>query len=85
MNSALEQCDLVLRSDPYNQQALALRTRIQRKRQMILGKEREATRNAMIADVSAAWRPVYAVDSMEFKNLEDADWRRPRTVDRAVD
>ena len=65
LNSALEQCDLVLRSDPYNQQAIALRSRIQRKRQMIIDKEREATRNGMIADVGAAWRPVYAVDSVE--------------------
>ena len=58
LNSALEQCDLVLRSDPYNQQAIALRDRIQRKRQMIIDKEREATRKGMIADVGAAWRPV---------------------------
>ena len=91
LNSALEQCDLVLRSDPYNQQALALRTRIQRKRQMILGKEREATRNAMIADVSAAWRPVYAVDSMEFKNLDGGTMKTPiggdpeRSIEQSIE
>ena len=81
LNSALEQCDLVLRSDPYNQQAIALRARIQRKRQMIIGKEREATRNAMIADVGTAWRPVYAVDSMEFKNLDGGTMKTPIGVD----
>ena len=81
LNSALEQCDLVLRSDPYNQQAIALRDRIQRKRQMIIGKEREATRNGMIADVGAAWRPVYAVDSVEFKNVDGGTMKTPIGVD----
>ena len=81
LNSALEQCDLVLRSDPYNQQAIALRDRIQRKRQMIIGKEREATRNGMIADVGAAWRPVYAVDSVEFKNIDGGTMKTPIGVD----
>ena len=91
LNSALEQCDLVLRSDPYNQQAMALRNRIQRKRQMIFGKEREATRNAMIADVSAAWRPVYAVDSMEFKNLDGGTMKTPiggdpeRSIEQSIE
>ena len=77
LNSALEQCDLVLRSDPYNQQAIALRDRIQRKREMIIDKEREATRKGMIADVGAAWRPVYAVDSVEFKNLDGGTMKTP--------
>ena len=81
LNSALEQCDLVLRSDPYNQQAIALRDRIQRKRQMIIDKEREATRNGMIADVGAAWRPVYAVDSVEFKNTDGGTMKTPIGVD----
>ena len=81
LNSALEQCDLVLRSDPYNQQAIALRDRIQRKRQMIIGKEREAARNGMIADVGAAWRPVYAVDSVEFKNIDGGTMKTPIGVD----
>jgi len=91
LNSALEQCDLVLRSDPDNQEAMALRTRIQRKRQMILGKEREATRNAMIADVSKAWRPVYAVDSMEFKNLDGGTMKTPiggdpeRSIEQSIE
>ena len=81
LGSALEQCDLVLRSDPYNQQAIALRSRIQRKRQMIIDKEREATRNGMIADVGAAWRPVYAVDSVEFKNVDGGTMKTPIGVD----
>ena len=91
LGSALEQCDLVLRSDPYNQQAIALRSRIQRKRQMIIDKEREATRNGMIADVGRAWRPVYAVDSMEFKNLDGGTMKTPiggdpeRSIEQSIE
>ena len=77
LDNALEQCDLVLRGDPYNQEALMLRSRIQRKRDLILAKEREATRRGMIADVSAAWRPVYAVNSAEMKNAESGTTKSP--------
>ncbi len=91
LGSALEQCELVLRSDPYNQQAIALRARIQRKRQMILDKEREATRNGMIADVGAAWRPVYAVDSGEFKGVDGGTMKTPiggdpeRSIEQSIE
>ena len=91
LNRALEQCDLVLRSDPYNQQAIALRDRIQRKREMIIDKEREATRKGMIADVGAAWRPVYAVDSVEFKNLDGGTMKTPiggdpeRSIEQSIE
>jgi type II secretory pathway component GspD/PulD (secretin)/chorismate mutase len=68
--NALDQCDLVLRADPYNRQAIALRERIQRKRQAIIEKERVAARDGMIADVGIAWRPVYAINSPELKNLD---------------
>ena len=70
LDKALEQVDLVLRSDPYNQEAIQLRARIQRKRDMIIDKEREAQRRGMIADVNAAWRPVYAVNSAELKAID---------------
>ena len=91
LGSALEQCELVLRSDPYNQQAIALRARIQRKRQMILDKEREATRNGMIADVGTAWRPVYAVDSGEFKGVDGGTMKTPiggdpeRSIEQSIE
>ena len=91
LGRALEQCDLVLRSDPYNQQAIALRDRIQRKREMIIDKEREATRKGMIADVGAAWRPVYAVDSVEFKNLDGGTMKTPiggdpeRSIEQSIE
>ena len=77
LDNALEQCDLVLRNDPYNQEAIAMRGRIQRKREMIIDKEREATRKGMIADVGAAWRPVYAVNSAEMKNADGATTKSP--------
>ena len=91
LGSALEQCDLVLRTDPYNQQAIALRSRIQRKRQLIIDKEREATRNGMIADVGKAWRPVYAVDSVEFKSLDGGTMKTPiggdpeRSIEQSIE
>ena len=77
LNSALEQVDLVLRTDPYNEEAIQLRARIQRKRDMIIDKEREATRRGMIADVGAAWRPVYAVNSAELKSIDGGTTRTP--------
>ena len=70
LTSALDQCELVLRDDPYNRQAIALYERIQTKRQVILRKEREATRKGMIADVDESWRPVYAINSPELKAIE---------------
>ncbi len=70
LDKALEQCELVLRYDQYNQQAIAMRERIQRRREIIIEKEREATRKGMIADVGAAWRPVYAVNSSELKETD---------------
>ena len=75
--NALDQVDLVLRSDPYNEEAIALRDRIQRKRDMIIDKEREATRKGMIADVGAAWRPVYAVNSADLKAVSSGTSKSP--------
>ena len=81
LESALEQCDLVLRYDPYNGEAIQLRDRIQRRRQIVLEKEREATRKGMIADVDAAWRPVYAVDSKELKGIDGGTMKTPVSGD----
>ena len=63
MKHALEECEVVLVSDPYNQDAIRVRNAIQKKRQTILKQEREASRDGMIADVDEAWRPVYAVNA----------------------
>ena len=75
--NALDQVDLVLRNDPYNEEAIALRDRIQRKRDLIIDKEREATRKGMIADVGAAWRPVYAVNSADLKSVSSGTSKSP--------
>ena len=63
MKRALEECEVVLVSDPYNQEAIRIRRAIERKRQTILEQERESARDGMIADVDEAWRPVYAVNA----------------------
>ena len=65
MSRALDECEVVLKADPYNQEAMRLRRAIQRKRQTILEQERVAARDGMIADVDEAWRPVYAVNAAQ--------------------
>ena len=77
LDKALEQVDLVIRYDPYNAEAIALRARIQRRREMIIENEREATRRGMIADIGAAWRPVYAVNSGELKAIDGGTIKAP--------
>ena len=68
MKRALEECEVVLVNDPYNQDAIRIREAIQRKRKVILAQEREAARDGMIADVDEAWRPVYAVNAAQLKD-----------------
>ena len=65
MSRALDECEVVLKADPYNQEAIRLRKAIQGKRQTILEQERKAARDGMIADVDEAWRPVYAVNAAQ--------------------
>ena len=77
LDKALEECDLVLRSHPYDKEAISLRDRIQRRRDVIIDKEREATRRGMIADVGAAWRPVYAINSAELKDTDGGTSKTP--------
>ncbi len=81
---ALEECELVIKNDPYNQEAIRLRDSIQRKRDVILKQEREVTREAMIADVDEAWRPVYAVDARELDEKDNGKTiQSPTGPDRA--
>ena len=65
MAGALEEVEIVLVNDPYNQEAIRLRGAIQKKRQTILRQERQTARDGMIADVDEAWRPVYAVNAAQ--------------------
>lgn len=66
-DSALEECEIVLKNDPYNQDAIRLRKAIQKKRAVVLQQERVASRDGMIADVDAAWRPVYAPNAAQLE------------------
>ena len=63
LDLALDECELVLVKDPYNQEALRLRDSIVRKSDVILKQERDVAREKWIADVDKAWRPPYAVNA----------------------
>ena len=91
LDKAVEQVDLVLRGDPYNAEAIALRARIQRRREIVIDNEREATRRGMIADIGAAWRPVYAVNSGELKSMDGGTMKTPvggesgRSIEQSIE
>ena len=68
LDGALDEVEIVIANDPYNQEAIRLRNSIQKKRQTILMQERKATRDGMIADVDKAWRPVYAVGAAQLND-----------------
>ena len=68
LNGALEACELVLVTDPYNSAAIRIRSVIEKKRSTLLGQERKAAREGMIADVDEAWRPVYAKNARQIDN-----------------
>ncbi len=78
MKHALEECEMVLKADPYNQDAIRLRRAIERKRQTILEQERVQAREGMIADVDEAWRPVYAVNAAQL-NASTAETVKTQT------
>ncbi|MCR5753085.1 MAG: type II and III secretion system protein [Kiritimatiellae bacterium] len=80
MEKALEECEIVLVNDPYNESAIRLRNEIQTKRQWILRRERKASRDGMIADVDEAWRPVYAVNASQL-NTQSAETSKISTGD----
>ena len=68
LNKAAEECEIVLKKDKYNREAIRLREQIQRKRKVILKSERIAARDGMIADVDERWRPVYAPNAAQLKD-----------------
>ena len=68
LNRAAEECEIVLKKDKYNREAIRLREQIQRKRKVILQSERIAARDGMIADVDERWRPVYAPNAAQLKD-----------------
>ena len=76
IDKALEECELVLVNDPYNQEAIRLRGAIQKKRALILGQEFKVQRDAMIADVEKAWRPVYAPNARQLEESVSSTLKR---------
>ena len=63
LDLALDECELVLVKDPYNQEAIRLRDSIVRKSDVIMKQERDVAREKWIADVDKAWRPPYAINA----------------------
>lgn len=72
IDRALDECELVLVNDPYNQDAIRLRNAIQKKRMTILKQEFDATRDGYIADVTKAWRPVYAPNARQLDDVSSS-------------
>ena len=81
LDAALESCELALKLDEHNTEAIRLRGRIQQKRKTILRSEREVARDGMIADVEEAWRPVYAVNAHSLKDKTGATVKKELGVD----
>ena len=67
LDKAMEECELVLRDDNYNEDAIALRQRIIQMQRKILKKEQSAVHDGMIAAVDKAWRPPYAINARDAK------------------
>ena len=90
IDRALDECELVLVKDPYNQEAIRLRDSIVRKSDVILKQEREVAREKWIADVDKAWRPPYATDATGREEEKGAtiktkpDANSERTVEQTI-
>ena len=90
IDRALDECELVLLKDPYNQEALRLRDSIVRKSSVILKQEREVAREKWMADVDKAWRPPYATDATGREEEKGAtiktkpDANSERTVEQTI-
>jgi len=90
IDRALDECELVLVKNPYNQEALRLRESIVRKSDVILKQEREVAREKWMADVDKAWRPPYATDATGREEEKGAtiktkpDANSERTVEQTI-
>lgn len=71
LDRARDEVELVLDSDPHNTEALRLLEKVHKKRRTIMSKEREVTREGMMADVDKAWRPNYATDVRNVEVVDD--------------
>ena len=74
IDEAMEECEMVLAKDPYNEEAIRLRRQIVKKQGYILENEHMIARDGMIAEIGKKWRPVYA------PNVRDVDEVSSKTV-----
>ena len=81
IDGALEQCEIVLAAEPYNQEAIRLRRQIIKKQQVIVDQERMVARDGMIADVGKKWRPVYAPNAVKLGEVVGTTDRVPVNED----
>jgi general secretion pathway protein D len=80
-DKALEECELILRDNPHNVEAMELRDRIADRLKTVADVEFEATRSLMIRDVRKTWTPDrYAIDSAQ-KPKGDGDITSKTRVD----
>ncbi len=65
-DKALEECELILRDNPHNVEAMGLRDQIAERMHAVADVEFEATRSLMIKDVRKIWTPErYAIESSQ--------------------
>ena len=69
-DKAFEECELVLRTHPNNEEALRLRELISQRVNRIERRELLVTREEMMHQVNRAWRPVYAPDSAQLDAVD---------------
>jgi len=79
---ALEECELVLRDNPYHTEAMELRERIADRMKTVADIEFDAARSLMIADVRKTWTPErYAIDSVQLPAQGGDVTSKKKTVD----
>ena len=77
LDGALEECEIVLKAEPYNQEAMRLRDRIIEKQAFIIDQEHEVARKGMIAEVGKKWRPVYAPNAKKLGEVVTDTTKKP--------
>ena len=76
-DKAYEECELVLRAQPQNTEAIRLRELISQRVNRIERREILVTREEMMHQVNQAWRPVYAPDSAQLSPVDGGTTATP--------
>ena len=77
LDGAREQCEIVLKAEPYNEEALRLREQIIKKQEYIVEHEKEVARDGWIAEVAEKWRPVYAPNAKKLGEVVTETYKKP--------